>query len=249
LRSFLRAWPLVLVAALARAAATLPIGLAVSHVVADGTRGRPTGDAALFEHGGQLLAELFRRHRPEPQPVIVAALATLALAVLPDGALLARLTGAAASTREALAIAVRRGGTSAFFYVGALAGRLLAVAVVVGLSPWFGAPWFALALAVLLMVLVEGWAWGARALAIGTDLTVRGAAREALSFRALAITAPALLVAWSLEVGLALVAVVVAIRWLPSSLAAAIALAGLLVVSVVVRAGLLRFVAWRFLGR
>jgi hypothetical protein len=240
---------LILLGALFRAAATLPIGLAVSAVVAAGTRGRPTGDAALFEHGGQLLAELVRRNRPDPKVVVIATLATLALAVLPDGALLARVSGVAESTRAALALAVRRGGTSALFHVSALAGRVLAVALVAGLSRWFDAPWFPLGLAVLLVIVVEGWAWGARALALGADRRVGAAAREALSPRALATTAPALVLAWCFELALLLLAAWVTIRWLPSSLGGAFALAGVLILGVAARGGLLRFVAWRFLGR
>jgi hypothetical protein len=245
----LRAWPLVALGALARAAATLPIGLAISAVVADGTRGRPTGDAALFEHGGQVLAELLRRNRPDPKLVVMATLATLALAVLPDGALLARVTGAAESTRAALVLAVRRGGTSALFHVAAVVGRGLGAALVAGMSRWFQALWFPLAVAMVLVVVVESWAWGARALALGAGSSVGAAARGALSPKAVATTAPGLVLAWSLEVAVALGAATVVIRSLPSSLAAGLTLAGLLVLGVVVRAALLRFVAWRFLGR
>jgi hypothetical protein len=248
-RQLLRAWPLILLGAVSRAAATLPIGLAISAVVAEGTRGRPTGDAALFEQGGQVLAEVLRRNRPDPKVMIAAALATLALAVLPDGALLARVTGAAQTTRAALVLAVRRGGTSALFHVAALIGRGLGVVLVVTLTRWFSAPWFPLALGLLLVVVVEGWAWGARALALGEGQRIGAAARGALAPRALATTAPGLVLAWSLELGVVLAAATVTVRWLPSSLAASFALAGLLVLGVAVRGGLLRWVAWRFLGR
>jgi hypothetical protein len=114
----------------ARLAATLPAAISTSSLVARSASAFPLGELALFEHGGELLAEVLRRNRPNPTVLLIAVLAHALLLLVPDGSLVALVTGAARSTGAALVGSAKRLGFLFAAFAFSLVGRALAVMVV-----------------------------------------------------------------------------------------------------------------------
>ena len=149
LRSVLQAWSLVLLVVLTKLAATLVLGLTVSRQVAVFLGGHPLGELALLEGGAERLAEVAPKIWVHPGWPFASVVSYAVLLVVPHGALIARVSGAAPTAGSALRRAGSRTGLLLFTFVLALLSRVAAVTV--GIASW---PRFSGAGTVFLVVLV-----------------------------------------------------------------------------------------------
>jgi hypothetical protein len=194
----------------ARLAATLPAALSTSSVVARSTSAFPLGELALFEHGGELLAEVLRRNRPNPTVLLIAVLAHALLLLVPDGSLVALVTGAARSIGAALLGSAKRLGFLFAAFAFSLVGRALAVMVV-----FFFWQRFSGAGTVLLILIGVALGLGTESFAINAKLDAirglraRAALASAFTWRRTLTTMP--LTALHLVVQLLLVAALLAV--------------------------------------
>lgn len=153
-RAVVRSRALILLVVLTKLAATLVFGVAVSRVVAGFVGAHPAGELALFEGGAERLSELAPGLRVHFGWPLGSVLAYALLLVVPHGALLARVTGAADGSGDALRTSARRTGLLLLVFVLALFARVAALSIGVFAWPRFSGAGTGL----LVVVLLVGWA-------------------------------------------------------------------------------------------
>ena len=241
----------VALAVIARMAATLPAALSTSSLVAHSTSAFPLGELALFEHGGELLAELLRRNRPNPTVLLVAVLAHALLLLIPDGALGAVVIGAARSAGAAVVGSLRRLGFLFAAFAFSLVGRAAAVFLV-----FFFWPRFAGVGSLLLVCFGLALALGAETYASNAKLEALSGARarsalsSAFDWRRTLVTLPLTGLHVGLQLLLATLVLWVSAGGVVRAFFAGHLLLGLtvMVASVLVRAAFYRLLARRLSG-